>query len=274
VAGLTGVIANTKTTGFKVTENGISGSSSFVYVTEQGIVAGWSDSVDLSHAITAVDDSASGAVFKGATTVPGANGTRDLLIADFGRNKIVELTSGFKNVPHTGLFTDPTIPAGFAPFNIQRLDGDIYVTYAKQDALKQNDVPGKGNGFVDVYSDSGVLLRRLASGGVLDSPWGLAVAPSTFGALAGNILVGNFGNGRVNAFTPTGTSEGKLLNSNGSTLVISALWSLTGGNSAVGGADTLFFTAGADNQNGGLLGTLTEDQSTNDQPAPGPISGY
>jgi uncharacterized protein (TIGR03118 family) len=270
-AGPTGVIANNQSTGFDVTENGVTGSSSFVFVTEQGIVAGWSESVDLGKAITAVDDSATGAVFKGATTVPAAGGGRDLLIADLGRDKIVELDSNFHNVKHAGLFVDHTIPAGFAPFNVQRLDGDIYVTYAKQDAQKQNDVPGKGNGFVDVYSDAGTLLRRLASGGALNSPWGLAVAPSTFGSLAGDILVGNFGNGRINAFSTTGATEGKVLNANGTPLIISDLWSLTAGTASVGGANTLYFTAGADNQNGGVLGTLTVDQLMNSTPPPNPI---
>ncbi|MGA2230941.1 MAG: TIGR03118 family protein [Tepidisphaeraceae bacterium] len=273
-AGPTGVISNTAGTGFDVTENGHTAPSNFVFVTEQGIVAGWSDSVDLSKAITAVDDSASGAVFKGATTAPGLTGGRDLFIADFGRDKIVVLNSSFKNVPHGGLFVDPSIPKGFAPFNIQRLDGDIYVTYAEQDAEKANDVPGKGNGFVDVYSDGGTLLRRLASGGVLNSPWGLAVAPPTFGSFAGDILVGNFGNGRINAFSTTGISEGKVLNSSGTPLIISDLWSLTSGTPSVGGADTLYFTAGADNQNGGVLGTLTADQISSDPSTPGPINGY
>jgi uncharacterized protein (TIGR03118 family) len=265
-AGPTGVIANNSGSGFNVRKGASTGSSTFVFVTEQGIVAGWSFGVDSAHAITAVDDSALGAVFKGATTAPGLTGGRDLFITDFGRNKIVILDSNFHSVPHLGLFTDPNIPAGFAPFNIQRLNGDLYVTYAKQDAEKQNDVPGNGNGYVDVYSAGGTLLRRLASGGVLDSPWGLAVAPSTFGSLAGDILVGNFGNGRINAFSPTGVSEGKILGTNGSPLIIRDLWSLTPGTAVVGGTDTLYFTAGADNQNGGLLGTLTVGVSNGGQP--------
>jgi uncharacterized protein (TIGR03118 family) len=273
-AGPTGVVSNSKDTGFKVSENGVTSPSNFVFVTEQGIVAGWSDSVDQAHAITAVDDSATGAVFKGATLATGPNGARDLFIADFGRDKIVILNSSFQVVPHAGLFVDHSIPAGFAPFNVQKLNGDIYVTYALQDADKQNDVPGHGNGFVDVYSTGGAFLERLASGGVLNSPWGLAVAPSTFGSLAGDILVGNFGNGHINAFTPTGTSAGKVLNTSGTPLIISDLWSLTAGTSAVGGVDTLYFTSGADNQNGGLLGTLTDDQASSDPPPSGPITGY
>jgi uncharacterized protein (TIGR03118 family) len=274
-AGPTGVVSNNKGAGFKVSENGVTASSNFIFVTEQGIVAGWSDSVDQAHAITAVDDSASGAVFKGATLATGPNGARDLFIADFGRDKIVILNSSFQAVPHPGLFVDHSIPAGFAPFNVQKLNGDLYVTYALQDAQKQNDVPGHGNGFVDVYSTSGALLERLASGGVLNSPWGLAVAPSTFGSLAGDILVGNFGNGHVNAFSPTGTSEGKVLNTSGTPLIISDLWSLTAGTSSVGGVDTLYFTSGADNQAGGLLGTLTADLIMNSNPpTPTPIMGY
>jgi len=257
VAGPTGVVSNAPGTGFDVSAGGHTGASNFVFVTEQGIVAGWASSVSLSHAITAIDDSGKGSVFKGITTGPGLTGGRDLFIADFGQGKIVILDSNFHTVPHAGLFVDHSIPAGYAPFNIQRMANNYYVTYAKQDSQKQNDVPGSGNGYVDVYSKTGTLIQRLASGGVLDSPWGLAVAPSTFGSLAGDILVGNFGNGRINAFSPTGTPEGKILNSGGTPLIIHDLWSLTPGTSNVGGVNTLYFTAGADNQEGGLIGTLT-----------------
>jgi uncharacterized protein (TIGR03118 family) len=267
-SGPTGVVVN-HINGFDVSENGNTAPSDFIFVTEQGIIAGWSSSVDFSNAITAVDLSSTGAVFKGATTAPVANNPnhRHLYVTDFANDKIDEFNPQFQLVSRPGAFTDPSIPAGYAPFGIQRLDGKLFVTYALQDQSKQDELFGRGDGYVDEYSTTGVLLQRFASNGTLDAPWGLAVAPSNFGDFAGDILVGNFGNGRISAFSPSGTFEGKLLNTSGTPLIIKGLWSLTPGTANAGGADTLFFDAGPNDQADGIFGTLTVDA-----PSASPVS--
>ena len=129
-----------------------------------------------------------------------------------------------------GAFTDSTLPAGFAPFGIQNINGSIYVTYAKQDAHKHDDVRGPGNGFVDIFTTRGALVRRFASSGSLNSPWGLAAAPSTFGNFHNDILVGNFGDGRINAFTTTGTFRGQLKSETNAPIQNNGLWGLRFGN--------------------------------------------
>jgi hypothetical protein len=129
------------------------------------------------------------------------------------------------------LFTDPAIPAGYAPFNIQELAGQLYVTYAKQDAALHDDVAGQGHGFVDVFTTDGALIRRLVSHGQLNSPWGLALAPAGFGGFGGALLVGNFGDGHINAYNPdTGTHLGQLRGAGGHPIVIDGLWALWFGN--------------------------------------------
>ncbi len=145
-----------------------------------------------------------------------------------------------------GSFADTTIPAGFAPFNIQNIGGSLYVTYAKQDADKHDDVGGPGNGFVDIFDTGGNLLRRLISNGALNSPWGLALAPSGFGLFAGDLLVGNFADGRVNAFDPvSGAFLGTVKDASGNAIANPGLWGLKFGNGGNGGdTNTLYFTAG------------------------------
>jgi uncharacterized protein (TIGR03118 family) len=138
------------------------------------------------------------------------------------------------------------VPVGFAPFNIQNIGGQLYVTYALQDADAHDDVSGRGNGYVNVFDPNGVLLRRLASGGPLNSPWGMAIAPAGFGAFGGALLIGNFGDGRINAFNPaTGGFLGDLHDACGTPISIDGLWGLIFGNGGQGGdPHTLFFTAG------------------------------
>ena len=149
---------------------------------------------------------------------------------------------------------DTSLPAGFAPFNDEVINGDLYVTYAKQDAAKHDDVAGLGNGFVDVFNLDGTGEHRLISNGLLDSPWGMAIAPSSFGSFAGDLLVGNFGNGEINAYNATtGAFIGTLDGADGNPLVIDGLWALTIGNGAAGGSlNTLYFTAGPDGESHGL----------------------
>jgi uncharacterized protein (TIGR03118 family) len=162
-----------------------------------------------------------------------------------------------------GAFVDPNIPAGYAPFGIQEVNGSIIVTYAKQDADAEDDVAGQGHGFVDMFDTSGHLLVRVASHGQLNSPWGLAMAPASFGRFAGDLLVGNFGDGEISAFEPQsdGTFElvGQLRTSDRKVLTIDGLWALQFGKGAAnnGSTGTLFFTAGPDDETHGLFGTIT-----------------
>jgi uncharacterized protein (TIGR03118 family) len=154
-------------------------------------------------------------------------------------------------------FKDREIPDGYAPFNIQNLGGKLYVTYAKRGPTG-DDVAGLGHGFVDVYSTTGRLLQRLVSRGRLDSPWGLQIAPAGFGRFGGDLLVGNFGNGRINAYsTRNGEYEGTLTGTNGKPIWIDGLWGLQFGNGVAGTPMTLLFSAGPDGEAHGLVGSLT-----------------
>jgi uncharacterized protein (TIGR03118 family) len=157
-----------------------------------------------------------------------------------------------------GGFVDPTLPSGYAPFNVQNIGGNIFVAYAQQDALKEDEVAGPGFGYVSMFDPLGAFLGRFASGGALNAPWGLALAPSAFGAFGGDLLVGNFGDGRINAFDPvTGLFEGALAQADGTPLEIDGLWGLRFGNGGTGGdPNTLYFTAGIDDESHGLFGSI------------------
>jgi len=158
-----------------------------------------------------------------------------------------------------GTFTDPLLPSGFAPFNIQNLGGTLYVTYAQQDSAKHDEVPGAGLGLVDAYNLQGNLIGRLATGGGLNAPWGLAIAPTSFGAMAGALLVGNFGDGFINAYNlTTHAFLGQVQALGGGALQIDGLWALSPGNGGNGGSNALlYFTAGPDGESNGLFGVLT-----------------
>jgi uncharacterized protein (TIGR03118 family) len=156
------------------------------------------------------------------------------------------------------------VPAGYAPFNVQVLDGKLFVTFALQDAARHDDGAGLGNGFVDEFDLHGHLLQRVASGGSLDSPWGLAIAPMSFGTYAGDLLVGNFGNGTISAFDLNHHDKfvGDLTNANGIPIVIPDLWELLPGNDgAAGNSNTIYFTSGVEDESHGLFGSLTANQT-------------
>jgi uncharacterized protein (TIGR03118 family) len=246
---VTGVISNA-TTAFNVTSGGKTKNASFIFCTEDGTISGWSPSVSATAAVIAVDKSASGAVFKGCvaggTTGPDFSEGPLLYVTDF-HNGVVDMFDGnFNQLVSATAFVDPLMPAGFAPFGIANFAGSIYVTYAKQDADKHDDVAGAGNGFVDVFDGSGTLLRRLIALGALNSPWGMAMAPATFGQFGGALLVGNFGDGTIHAFDPaTGNLLGTLQDNTGHNIPIPGLWALLFGNGGKGGDPaTLYFTAG------------------------------
>jgi uncharacterized protein (TIGR03118 family) len=232
-------------------------AASFIFATEGGTISAWASAVDATHAQMAVDNSAAGAVYKGLAIV--ATGTSpQLYAANFHTGTIDVFDGNFKPVSLPGAFADPAIPAGFAPFNIQNLGGKLYVTYAKQDANQKFDVPGPGNGYVDVYDTSGALVQHLVSGGPLNSPWGIQIAPASFGKYSGAVLVGNFGDGLINAFDATsGMYLGTLQDQNGNNIRISGLWGLQFGNGGNGGdVNALYFAAGPSAQQHGLFGSI------------------
>lgn len=242
--------------GFNVTNSaGTTGSSLFMFATESGTISGWNPNVDRTSSIIAVDNSDSGAVYKGLAIGTNKDGTF-LFAANFSNGTVDVFDQNFKQVDS---FTDKHLPQGFAPFNVQVLDGHLFVTFALQDADKEDDVAGAGNGFVDEFDLKGHLIDRVASRGPLDSPWGLAIAPSSFGALAGDLLVGNFGDGTINAFNMKNDHfEGKLLDASGAPITIGDLWALIPGNgSANSDPNKIYFTAGVKDEAQGLFGSLT-----------------
>jgi uncharacterized protein (TIGR03118 family) len=230
-------------TGVVFNGTGDFGGSHFIFATEDGTISAWTSG---SAATLEVDNSASGAVYKGLTL--GNNGGNELLYAaNFNSGAVDVFNSSFHTVSlAAGAFTDPSLPTGYAPFDIQNIGGMIYVTYALQDGAKHDDVAGAGHGFVDVYNTAGALQGRLISQGKLDSPWGLAVAPASFGPFGGDLLVGNFGSGQIDAYNPlNGTFLGVLKDSHGNPIVNQGLWGLAFGNGSNGfNANDLYFTAG------------------------------
>src|SRR5437870_2270890 len=255
----TGVVFNGGT-GFVVTNGAGTGPARFIFASEDGTISGFRG----VPVVIAVDSSASGAVYKGLAIASTATG--DFLYAtNFHAGTVEVFDSHFHPVHVTGAFTDPRLPAGYAPFGIQNIGGTIYVTYALQDADKHDDVPGEGHGFVNAFDTDGNLIRRVASRGELNSPWGLALAPADFGTFSNDLLVGNFGNGRVHAFHPghlEGNGQfqrrGSLHSAEGGTIAIDGLWALSFGKGAAnnGPTSTLFFTAGPGSEQHGLFGTL------------------
>jgi uncharacterized protein (TIGR03118 family) len=279
----TGTVFNTSNGGFDVNGH----PALFLFDTEDGTIIGWNGG---SSASIVVDNSGNnnpltnvgtGAVYKGLTmateSTPILSGdsasTSLLYAANFRAGTIEVYDANFE--PATGLpqgaFTDPHLPKGYAPFDVQLLDGKIFVTYALQDSVKHDDVAGAHHGFVDEYNldgtpalttPSGQPTPRLISGGPLDSPWGLAIAPASFGSLAGDLLVGNFGNGHINAFNLNDADRGhhftQLTDPDGEPIAIDGLWALRVGNGGKGGdANAVYFTAGLFKETHGLFGSLT-----------------
>jgi uncharacterized protein (TIGR03118 family) len=246
--------------------------ASFIFSSEDGTISAWTGGLTPpDNAVLAVNNAVApnptlGAVYKGLAVGTNVNGV--FLFATNFRAGTVEVyapapagnTTGlYVPVTTDGGFTDPDIPAGYAPFGIQNIDGDLFVTYAEQNAQKHDNVAGNGLGFIDVFDTDGHLLRRFASQGALNSPWGVARASSAFGRFSGDILVGNFGNGWINVFDSNGKLLGPLKNMDGRPIVIDGLWTLTLGGGAKSSSDTLYFTAGPNGQTDGLFGTITPD---------------
>ncbi len=218
----------------------------FLFASEDGTIAGWRGALGTTaEQLFAVG----GADYKGLSITS----TKDTLFAaNFGAGTIDQ----FNSAGLIGSFTDPTMPAGFAPFNVQNIGGVFYVTFAKKGA-GGDDVPGAGNGYVDIFDPVSHTFTRLISQGTLDSPWGLAVAPASFGPAGGDLLVGNFGDGTINAFTLGGTFIGTLADSSSSILTNDGLWGLTFGNGGNGGnVASLYLTAGGAGETTGLFARI------------------
>ncbi len=261
----TGQVFNTDTTGFIVHDaNGNSAPARFIFDSENGGIDGWNPAVGAvppatSSTVTEVAvRNGANAVYKGLAIATASDGHTYLYAANFRSGRVEAYDDTFTPVELPGgLFVDRRIPAGYAPFNVQELAGSLYVTYAKQDATLHDDVAGQGHGFVDVFTTDGAFVRRLVTRGVLDSPWGLALAPAGFGRLGGALLVGNFGNGRINAFNAkTGAYLGELRQSAGKPITIDGLWGLRFGNGNAAKTTELVFSAGPDGESHGLLGKI------------------
>jgi uncharacterized protein (TIGR03118 family) len=228
--------------------------NTFLFVSEDGTLSGWRGSLGTTAETLGTG---AGSIFKGAAYATiGTNSY--LYAADFGHGAIDVFKGNVAAPGVTGTFTDAALPSGYVPFNVQALDGSLFVTYARRDGDSRDETAGAGFGFVDRYDLQGNLLGRVASGGVLDAPWGLAIAPSSFGALAGSLLVGNFGDGHISAYDlATDSFLGQLDAANGQTLAIDGLWALSVGNGAgAGSIDALYFTAGPGGESHGVFGVM------------------
>jgi uncharacterized protein (TIGR03118 family) len=243
--------------------------ASFLFATEDGTISGWNPAAG-TQSIIAVNESANpadgneaqgvGAVYKGLALADTDNSPM-LYAANFRHGTVDVYDQNFNAV---NSFTDTNLPAGYAPFNVQVLDGKLFVTFALQDDAKHDDVAGPGNGFVDEFDLQGHLLARVASGGPLDSPWGLAIAPSSFGTFGGDLLVGNFGDGTIEAYNLKNDQfVGNLTDASGNPIVIPDLWELIpGNNGSAGNSNTIYFTAGVQDEMHGLFGSLTANPTS------------
>jgi uncharacterized protein (TIGR03118 family) len=263
----TGLVFN-PTSGFVVTDGTNSGASLFIFATESGTIRGWSPGVPpttpppSTQTFVGADRSGVDASYKGLAFGVSSDGPR-LYATDFhnARIDVFDDTFGLVTMPDDA-FVDPKLHAGFAPFGITAVGDVLYVAYAKQDADAEEEVEGRGLGFVDAFDTEGNFLERVATRGQLNAPWGIAMAPDGFGPFGGDLLVGNFGDGQINAYEPQsdGTFEhvGRLRQSDGKVLSIDGLWALGFGNdAAAGSSDTLFFTAGPEDESEGLFGSIT-----------------
>jgi uncharacterized protein (TIGR03118 family) len=260
----TGIVYSGSPSDFVVSKGAASGPSRFIFATEDGVIAGWAPNVDQTHAIRVIDNSTSTrAIYKGLAISAGSRGGL-LYATDFRNRKIDVFDSSFKPVAlPEGAFVDPEVPSIGAPFGIQAINGNIYVTYAKQDPSLRDDEKGEGLGLINVFDPNGVLLKRFvavesASRQNLNAPWGMALAPAGFGKFSNRLLVGNFGDGRINAFDlATGEFVGRLESASGTPIQIDGLWGLAFGNGFENQpVNTLFFTAGPGDEQHGAFGRL------------------
>jgi uncharacterized protein (TIGR03118 family) len=253
----TGIVYNA-TSDFSISQGtGLGQPASFIFSGEGGTIAAWT-TTNLLSAVTEYDDGAGGAVYKGLANA--GNGKAHFLYAtDFHNNKIDVFDKSFKKVSAPGGFVDPSLPAGYAPFGIQAIANKVYVTYAQQKAPDNHDeVDGAGLGFVDLFDADGNMLQRVVSGGPLNAPWGIALAPKDFGSFSNALLIGNFGDGVINAFNPAnGAFLGSLSDASGKPIAFPGLWGICFGNDVMSQPhNTLFFAAGINDEADGLYGRI------------------
>lgn len=229
-------------------------SALFIFSTEDGTISAWNPTVNLNNAVLEVDNSSS-AVYKGLALATNSTGVF-LYATNFRMGTVDVFDSSFKPVKLAGSFHDAKLPEGYAPFGIALIDGNLFVTYALQDAAKHDDVKGAGHGFVDVFDTDGHLIKRFASRGSLNSPWAVVRAPVNFGPASSRVLVGNFGDGKINSFDSFGDFRGALRSTSGSWVKIPGLWGLMFGDAAASSPSTLYFTAGTNDEADGLFGSL------------------
>jgi uncharacterized protein (TIGR03118 family) len=250
-------IAFNGTQDFRVSQAGVSGVSAFIFVGESGTISAWSPSVNATNAVMVVDAGAAGSVYKGAAlaTVGGAN---FLYATDFHNNNVDVFDAQFQKTSLPGNFKDPGLPVGYAPYGIQAIGNQIYVTFALQDAGAHDQISGAGLGFVDVFDSAGNFVKQLVAGGALNAPWGVALAPANFGAFSDDLLIANFGDGKINAFNPTtGSMVGTLSDAAGTAIAIDGLWGIAFGNGLHNQpTNTLFFSAGPADKTHGVYGRI------------------
>lgn len=255
----TGITFNPSANDFPITCGSppTTASALFLWATENGTIAAWRAACG-STAVVPPTATSPNAVYKGIAIAGNGNQDFRLFAADLFNGKIDVFDSTFKPTTVPGGFVDPNLPPGFAPFNIMNLQGNLYVAYAFHMAGDHDETAGPGLGIVDVFDANGFLIKRVATRGKLNAPWGMAIAPAGFGEFSGMLLVGNFGDGRINAFdTNDDEFAGQMRTGNGHVLVIDGLWGLAFGNNFRGQpATTLFFAAGPNDENDGLYGTI------------------
>jgi uncharacterized protein (TIGR03118 family) len=241
----TGAVANTTAADF--------GGATFIFDTEDGVVASWNGTL---NAVIKVDNSANGAVYKGLAVVNNAQGNF-LLAANFNSGGVDVFDRTFQPVRlNGGTFLDPNLPAGYAPHGVHVINNLVFVAYAQQDAAKHDPVLGAGLGLVDVFHADGSFLRRGMTGGMLNAPWGVVLAPASFGTFSNDLLVGNFGDGTISAFDTGGAFKGQVSDGNNTAIANPGLWDLVFGAGGTGDPNTLYITAGGASQNHGLFATL------------------
>jgi uncharacterized protein (TIGR03118 family) len=258
--GPTGTVYN-GTSDFVVHHNGKSGAGLFLFASEDGRIRGWNPNVGGSSpstkAFVVVDRSGAGAVYKGLA-IGSTGGNNYIYATDFVSGRVDVFNGSFHLQHWMGAFTDPSLPSGFAPFGIQAANGMIFVTYAEQNGEDEADGPHLG--YVDAYSMNGAWIARVASAGPLNAPWGVAWAPSDFGTFSNDLLIGNFGSGKIDAYRLTGAGwvfDGPLTKPNGKVIKIDGLWGIAFGNDGpAGDHDELYFAAGPDGEAHGLFGYI------------------
>ena len=261
----TGIVANTSSEFVITGSSGATSAARFIFDGEDGAISGWNGGPSSGVEAT----SQNGAIYKGLAigSVTSGGTTHNFLYAtDFHNNHVDVYDGSFDLQTWAGAFVDPGLPAGFAPFGIQNIAGTIYVTYAKQDADAEDEIAGPGLGFVSAFGTDGSFLVRVASGGALNAPWGLAWAPASWERFGGHLLVGNFGDGRINGYSPTASgweARGHLKDANSHPIAIDGLWGIGFGNNngsnngGAGPTNTLFFAAGPDDESHGLFGSVS-----------------